>query len=457
MNPGRIILYRIHSVRNTEGEELVLGRSSQVSIVDAQDREIQRENIPSGAHLMVKDGQEVSKGDVLATWDPYNEPFICEEGGQIRFTDIIDGKTVQEKVDNVTSQTTLTIMEFRSTNYRPAISIVDPATGEILKRRNGTSDAIFNLPVGAIVMVKDGDMVNSGDIIARRPRETSKTKDITGGLPRVAELFEVRKPKDMAVVSEIAGTVSYGGESKGKRRLIVTPEIGEPKEYLVPRGKHITASDGDYVDAGDPLTEGSPELHDILRTKGEKYLASYLVNEIQEVYRNQGVAIDDKHFETIVRQMLRKVTVIDPGQTTLLEDEQIDKTEFAAVNEKAIAEGRKPATAEPLVLGITQASLTTSSFISAASFQETTKVLTEAALRGKYDYLSGLKENVIVGRLIPAGTGLRKYIDSDILVPEQKERPDKFLEELEKDPILADVPMQQNREQHFTDEWPYQK
>ena len=457
VNPGRIILYRIHSVRNTEGEELVLGRSSQVSIVDAQDREIQRENIPSGAHLMVKDGQEVSKGDVLATWDPYNEPFICEEGGQIRFTDIIDGKTVQEKVDNVTSQTTLTIMEFRSTNYRPAISIVDPATGEILKRRNGTSDAIFNLPVGAIVMVKDGDMVNSGDIIARRPRETSKTKDITGGLPRVAELFEVRKPKDMAVVSEIAGTVSYGGESKGKRRLIVTPEIGEPKEYLVPRGKHITASDGDYVDAGDPLTEGSPELHDILRTKGEKYLASYLVNEIQEVYRNQGVAIDDKHFETIVRQMLRKVTVIDPGQTTLLEDEQIDKTEFAAVNEKAIAEGRKPATAEPLVLGITQASLTTSSFISAASFQETTKVLTEAALRGKYDYLSGLKENVIVGRLIPAGTGLRKYIDSDILVPEQKERPDKFLEELEKDPILADVPMQQNREQPFTDEWPYQK
>ena len=457
VNPGRIILYRIHSVRNTEGEELVLGRSSQVSIVDAQDREIQRENIPSGAHLMVKDGQEVSKGDVLATWDPYNEPFICEEGGQIRFTDIIDGKTVQEKVDNVTSQTTLTIMEFRSTNYRPAISIVDPATGEILKRRNGTSDAIFNLPVGAIVMVKDGDMVNSGDIIARRPRETSKTKDITGGLPRVAELFEVRKPKDMAVVSEIAGTVSYGGESKGKRRLIVTPEIGEPKEYLVPRGKHITASDGDYVDAGDPLTEGSPELHDILRTKGEKYLASYLVNEIQEVYRNQGVAIDDKHFETIVRQMLRKVTVIDPGQTTLLEDEQIDKIEFAAVNEKAIAEGRKPATAEPLVLGITQASLTTSSFISAASFQETTKVLTEAALRGKYDYLSGLKENVIVGRLIPAGTGLRKYIDSDILVPEQKERPDKFLEELEKDPILADVPMQQNREQPFTDEWPYQK
>ena len=457
VNPGRIILYRIHSVRNTEGEELVLGRSSQVSIVDAQDREIQRENIPSGAHLMVKDGQEVSKGDVLATWDPYNEPFICEEGGQIRFTDIIDGKTVQEKVDNVTSQTTLTIMEFRSTNYRPAISIVDPATGEILKRRNGTSDAIFNLPVGAIVMVKDGDMVNSGDIIARRPRETSKTKDITGGLPRVAELFEVRKPKDMAVVSEIAGTVSYGGESKGKRRLIVTPEIGKPKEYLVPRGKHITASDGDYVDAGDPLTEGSPELHDILRTKGEKYLASYLVNEIQEVYRNQGVAIDDKHFETIVRQMLRKVTVIDPGQTTLLEDEQIDKTEFAAVNEKAIAEGRKPATAEPLVLGITQASLTTSSFISAASFQETTKVLTEAALRGKYDYLSGLKENVIVGRLIPAGTGLRKYIDSDILVPEQKERPDKFLEELEKDPILADVPMQQNREQPFTDEWPYQK
>ena len=260
-----------------------------------------------------------------------------------------------------------------------------------------------------------------------------------GGLPRVAELFEVRKPKDMAVVSEIAGTVTYAGESKGKRKLVVTPEIGEAKEYLVPKGKHITAADGDFVEAGDPLTEGYPELHDILRTRGEKYLARYLVDEIQEVYRFQGVGIDDKHIEVIVRQMLKKVTILDSGGTSFLVGEQVDKSEFKAENQRTIAEGRVPATAEPLVLGITQASLTTSSFISAASFQETTKVLTEASLKGKMDYLRGLKENVIVGRLIPAGTGYREYVNGDIEVPDQKERPDKFLEELEENPVLVDL------------------
>ena len=288
-------------------------------------------------------------------------------------------------------------------------------------------------------MVKDGEAIQAGDIIARKPRETSKTKDIVGGLPRVAELFEVRKPKDMAVVSEISGTVSYAGESKGKRKLVVTPEIGDSKEYLVPKGKHITVADGDFVEAGDPLTEGSPELHDILRTRGEKYLARYLVDEIQEVYRFQGVGIDDKHIEVIVRQMLKKVTVLDSGGTSFLVGEQVDKAEFKAENHKAIAEGRQPATAEPLVLGITQASLTTSSFISAASFQETTKVLTEASLKGKMDYLRGLKENVIVGRLIPAGTGYREYVHGDITVPDQKERPDKFLEDLEENPVLVDL------------------
>ena len=288
-------------------------------------------------------------------------------------------------------------------------------------------------------MVKNGEAIQAGDIIARKPRETSKTKDIVGGLPRVAELFEVRKPKDMAVVSEISGTVAYAGESKGKRKLIVTPEIGEAKEYLVPKGKHITATDGDFVEAGDPLTEGYPELHDILRTRGEKYLARYLVDEIQEVYRFQGVGIDDKHIEVIVRQMLKKVTILDSGGTSFLVGEQVDKAEFKLENQKVMAEGRQPATAEPLVLGITQASLTTSSFISAASFQETTKVLTEASLKGKMDYLRGLKENVIVGRLIPAGTGYREYVHGDIDVPNQKERPDKFLEDLEENPVLVDL------------------
>lgn len=288
-------------------------------------------------------------------------------------------------------------------------------------------------------MVRDKEEVVAGDVIARKPRETSKTKDIVGGLPRVAELFEVRKPKDIAVVSEIDGIVSFSGETKGKRKITVSPEAGEPKEYLIPKGKHITVSDGDFVEAGEMLTEGHPELHDILAIKGEKYLASYLVDEIQDVYRFQGVGIDDKHIEVIVRQMLKKVSIIDPGDTTFLVDEQVDKAEFKAENLRIIAEGGQPAQAQSLVLGITQASLTTSSFISAASFQETTKVLTEAALRGKVDNLRGLKENVIVGRLIPAGTGYREYVYSDIMVPEQKEKPDKFLEDLEEDPLLVDI------------------
>ena len=437
-NAGRVILNRVRAVTNRDGAQLVLGKSGQLTIVDPQGREREKYILPNGARLLVHDGQEVTKGVVLAEWDPFNEPFVSEEDGVIRFTDIIDGKTVQEKVDDVTRQASLTIMEYRTTNFRPSISICDD-NGNVKKRVHGAAAAIYSLPVGSIIMVKDGESIQAGDIIARKPRETSKTKDIVGGLPRVAELFEVRKPKDMAVVSEIAGTVTYAGESKGKRKLVVTPEIGEAKEYLVPKGKHITAADGDFVEAGDPLTEGYPELHDILRTRGEKYLARYLVDEIQEVYRFQGVGIDDKHIEVIVRQMLKKVTILDSGGTSFLVGEQVDKSEFKAENQKTIAEGRAPATAEPLVLGITQASLTTSSFISAASFQETTKVLTEASLKGKMDYLRGLKENVIVGRLIPAGTGYREYVNGDIDVPDQKERPDKFLEELEENPVLVDL------------------
>ena len=437
-NPGRVILNRVKAVTNREGMQLVLGKSGQLTIVDAQGREREKYILPNGARLNVHDGQEITKGTVLAEWDPFNEPFVCEEDGYVRFNDIVDGKTVQEKVDDVTRQASLTIMEYRTTNFRPSISICDDQN--VVKMRPGSSiSATYSLPVGSIIMVKNGEAIQAGDIIARKPRETSKTKDIVGGLPRVAELFEVRKPKDMAVVSEISGTVAYAGESKGKRKLIVTPEIGEAKEYLVPKGKHITATDGDFVEAGDPLTEGYPELHDILRTRGEKYLARYLVDEIQEVYRFQGVGIDDKHIEVIVRQMLKKVTILDSGGTSFLVGEQVDKAEFKLENQKVMAEGRQPATAEPLVLGITQASLTTSSFISAASFQETTKVLTEASLKGKMDYLRGLKENVIVGRLIPAGTGYREYVHGDIDVPNQKERPDKFLEDLEENPVLVDL------------------
>ncbi|MDR0239537.1 MAG: DNA-directed RNA polymerase subunit beta', partial [Deltaproteobacteria bacterium] len=438
MHPGRVILNRVKAVTNRDDAQLVLGKSGQLTIVDAQGREREKYTLPNGARLHVTDGQEVPKGAILAEWDPFNEPFVSEVNGIIHFSDIIEGKTVQEKVDEATRQATQTIMEYRTTNFRPSISVCDE-NGNVKQRIHSVMSAMYSLPVGAIIMVKDGTSIEAGDVIARKPRETSKTKDIVGGLPRVAELFEVRKPKDMAVVSEIAGLVHYEGESKGKRKLVVRPDVGDPKEYLVPKGKHITVTDGDFVEAGDLLTEGYPELHDILRTRGEKYLARYLVDEIQEVYRFQGVGIDDKHIEVIVRQMLKKVTVLEPGSTSFLVGEQADKNEFKTENQKILQAGGTPATAEPLVLGITQASLTTSSFISAASFQETTKVLTEAALKGKLDYLRGLKENVIVGRLIPAGTGYREYVNGEILVPDQKEKSGKFLEELEESPVLVEL------------------
>ncbi|MDL2209350.1 DNA-directed RNA polymerase subunit beta' [Desulfovibrio sp. OttesenSCG-928-O18] len=435
---GRVILSRVKAIKNRDGQLMILGKSGQISIVDEQGREREKYILPNGSRLTVQEGDEVKKGALLAEWDPFNEPFVSEVDGIAKFTDIIEGKTYQEKVDEATRLSSQSIIEYRTTNFRPSVSIAD-ADGTV-KMRPGTSiAATYPLPVGALIMVRDGNEIKAGDIIARKPRETSKTKDIVGGLPRVAELFEVRKPKDMAVVSEIDGTVAFAGESKGKRKIVITPEIGDAKEYLVPKGKHITVTDGDFVEAGELLTEGHPELHDILRTKGEKFLAHYLVEEIQDVYRFQGVAIDDKHIEVIVRQMLKKVTVLDSGGTSFLVGEQVDKQDFKVENQRAIAEGRTPATAEPLVLGITQASLTTSSFISAASFQETTKVLTEASLKGKSDPLRGLKENVIVGRLIPAGTGYREYVSADIIVPEQKERPDKFLEELEDDPLLVNL------------------
>ena len=435
---GRVVLSRVKSVTNRDGQAMVLGRSGQVSVVDEQGREREKYILPNGSKLVVVEGQTLKKGDLVAEWDPFNEPFVAEVDGLIKFTDLIEGKTYQEKVDETTHISTQSIIEYRTTNFRPSISVCDNA-GQVKNRPGATIPAAYSLPVGALIMVRDGAEIQSGDILARKPRESSKTKDIVGGLPRVAELFEVRKPKNLAVVSEIDGIVSFAGESKGKRKIVVTPEAGEAKEYLIPKGKHITVTDGDFVEAGEIITEGHPELDDILKTKGEKVLASYLVDEIQDVYRFQGVGIDDKHIEVIVRQMLRKVSVTDPGGTSFLVGEQVDKLEFRMENDKTMSEGRDPATAEPMVLGITQASLTTSSFISAASFQETTKVLTEASLKGKSDALRGLKENVIVGRLIPAGTGYREYVHSDIIVPEQKERPDKFLEELEQNPLLVDI------------------
>lgn len=427
--PGQITLSGVRTVKNKEGQLMVMGRNGQIGIVDNQGRERERYTLPAGARLYVQAGDTVEKQTILAEWDPFQEPFVTDVSGIVRFTDIVEGKTYQERVDETTNRATKTIIEYRSTNYRPSLSLCDE-DGNVLTHSGTSTEATYNLPVGAILMIKDGDEVHAGDVLARKPRESAKIKDIVGGLPRVAELFEVRKPKDLAVISEIEGTVSYGPDVKGKRKIIVTPEAGDPKEYLVPKGKHITVQEGDFVEAGEFLTEGAPELHDLLKIKGEKYLAKYLVDEVQDVYRFQGVHINDKHIEIIVRQMLKKVSVTDAGDTGFLLGEQVDKLAFMEGNTKAIRQGQKPATAQPLVLGITQASLSTDSFISAASFQETTKVLTDAAMQSKTDFLQGLKENVIVGRVIPAGTGFRPYMNLDIQVPEQPEKPESFLDEL---------------------------
>ena len=429
---GKITLSGVRTVKNREGILMVLSRNGQVGIVDEQGKEREKYTLPVGAKLYVNMEDEIDKGKIIAEWDPFQEPFIVDVDGVVKYSDIVEGITYDEKVDEITNKATKTIVEYRSTNFRPSVSICDDK-GVVKKRPNSDTEAIYHLPVGAILMVEEGQEVKAGDVIARKPRETAKIKDIVGGLPRVAELFEVRKPKEMAIISEIDGIVSFGPDIKGKRRIIVTPETGDPKEYLVPKGRHILVQEGDYVKAGDFLTEGSPELHDLLKIKGEKFLAKYLVDEIQEVYKYQGVNINDKHIEIIVRQMLKKVNIVDPGDTNFLIGEHVEKYRFLEENTKAVQQGLKPAVAEPLVLGITQASLSTDSFISAASFQETTKVLTEAALQSKVDYLRGLKENVIVGRLIPAGTGFRSYLDIEIDVPEQPEKPELFLDELKKE------------------------
>jgi DNA-directed RNA polymerase subunit beta' len=315
---------------------------------------------------------------------------------------------VQEQVDEVTGLSRKVITEFADADLRPRISIKDK-DGKTAKVAATGSTARYLLSVGVNIGVNEGDRVEAGDIIAKIPRETTKTKDITGGLPRVAELFEARKPKEFAVISEIDGIVSFGKDVKGRRRVIVTPEVGDKKEYLIPKGKHITVQEGDRVTAGEPLMDGASNPHDLLMIKGEKELARYLVDEVQEVYRLQGVKINDKHIEVIVRQMLRRVRVVDPGDTNFLADEQVEKGRFQEENDRVMEKGGRPAVGEPILLGITKASLSTQSFISAASFQETTRVLTEAALAGKIDYLRGIKENVIMGRLIPAGSGLPLY------------------------------------------------
>ncbi len=407
-NEGRVRLVDLKTVLNRDGELVVMNRNGSIAITDDKGRERERSKVTYGAKLRVEDGQNVHREMLLAEWDPYTIPIITEVGGRVKFGDVIEGLTMIEQVDEVTGLSRKVIVEYRDKDaeIRPRVSIKDP-NGRTIKISD--SEARYLLPVGANIMVKEGEQIHAGDVIAKIPRETTKTKDITGGLPRVAELFEARKPKEFAIISEIDGQVSFGKDTKGKRKVIVTPEVGEAKEYLIPKGKHISVHSGDWVQAGEPLMEGSTNPHDLLGIKGEKELAKYLVDEVQEVYRLQGVKINDKHIEVIVRQMLRRVRVKEVGDTDFLVGEQIERSVFEDMNMRVLASGGKPAVGEPLLLGITKASLSTDSFISAASFQETTKVLTEASISGKVDYLRGLKENVIMGRLIPAGTGLDRY------------------------------------------------
>ncbi len=406
-------------VVDRQGELVNLSRQAELVLVSEKGIERERYPLTYGAHIKVKEGQEVAAGRVLAEWDPFTNAMLTEVGGRIKFGDIVDNSTVQERVDPVTGKASRLIIESRDPELRPRISVKDE-TGATARIPGSPAYARYFMPVGAILMVNEGDEVFPGDVIAKIPRETTKTKDITGGLPRVAELFEVRKPKETAIISEISGVVSFGRHIKGKRKIIVTPEVGKPKEYLIPKGKHVAVQEGDFVRAGEPLMDGSANPHDILNISGLKELARYLVDEVQEVYRLQGVKINDKHIEVIVRQMLRRIKVVEAGDTDFLMGEQVEKWVFEEKNDRAVAAGKRPATGEPLLLGITKASLTTESWISAASFQETTKVLADAAVQGKVDHLRGLKENVIMGRLIPAGTGLDVYRAMDIRMSDEE-------------------------------------
>ncbi len=421
---GVVRLRNAQVSKRRDGKLVVMNRHGELVVMDETGREREHHRLVYGAELRVSEGDRVKAGQLLAEWDPFAMPILTEVAGIVKYGDIIEGVTVNDKLDEVTGLSRKVVIESRAGDLRPRISIKDATTGST-RKLPGVSEleARYLLPVGANLVAVEGDMIEAGEVIAKIPRETTKTQDITGGLPRVAELFEARKPKDHAIISEIDGEVSMGKDTKGKRKVVITPfgpdgmpQIDQVREYLVPKGKHIQVQPGDRVRAGDPLQDGPANPHDILRVKGEKELAAWLVNEIQQVYRLQGVGINDKHIEVIVRQMLRRVRIRDVGDTNFLIDEHVEKTVFERENLKVLERGGRPGIAEPLLLGITKASLSTESFISASSFQETTKVLTEAAICGKTDDLRGLKENVIMGRLIPAGTGLGAYKKLHVVV-----------------------------------------
>jgi DNA-directed RNA polymerase subunit beta' len=398
-------------VTNPKNEKVVIARSGEVIITDDNGRERERHKVPYGATLIGDDGKHIKAGAILATWDPHTRPIVTEYAGIVKFEHVEEGTTVAKQIDDVTGLSTLVVIDSKrgsksqSKGLRPQVKLIDEAGQEV--KIHGTDHAVaITFQVGSIITVKDGQTVSVGDILARIPQESAKTRDITGGLPRVAELFEARSPKDAGMLAEVTGTVSFGKDTKGKQRLVITEPDGTAHEYLITKDKHVMAHDGQVVNKGEVIVDGPVDPHDILRLKGVEELARYIIDEVQDVYRLQGVKINDKHIEVIVRQMLRRVVITDPGDTHFIREEQVERAEVLDENDKMIAEGKRPAEYQYTLLGITKASLSTDSFISAASFQETTRVLTEAAIMGKRDELRGLKENVIVGRLIPAGTGL---------------------------------------------------
>ncbi|MFZ9653557.1 MAG: DNA-directed RNA polymerase subunit beta', partial [Steroidobacteraceae bacterium] len=384
----------------------------EIGVVDEFGRERERYKIPYGAQINVREGVLVAAGQSVATWDPHTHPVVSEVAGFLKFQDFVDGLTVTTQVDEVTGLSSIVVQDSSKQRggkeLRPTIKLLN-AKGKEVPFANTEIPAIYTLPAGALVSLEDGAKVSVGDVIARIPQESSKTRDITGGLPRVADLFEARKPKDQAILAEKSGTVSFGKETKGKRRLVITDEKSEKYEELIPKWRQLNVFEGEQVARGEVIADGEPNPHDILRLQGVEALANYLVREIQDVYRLQGVKINDKHIEVIIRQMLRKAEVVSIGETPLLKGEQLDRSRALDINDRMTRDGKELASLTPVLLGITKASLATESFISAASFQETTRVLTEAAVRGLKDDLRGLKENVIVGRLIPAGTGFAAH------------------------------------------------
>ncbi|HNQ03378.1 MAG TPA: DNA-directed RNA polymerase subunit beta' [Thiobacillaceae bacterium] len=401
----------IRYITNVKDEQVVISRNGEVTIVDDHQRERERHKVAYGAILVVKDGDMVKAGTGLATWDPHTRPIITEYAGRVKFENVEEGVTVAKQIDDVTGLSTLIVIDGKrrgasqAKGVRPQVRLIGPDGQDV--KAVGTEHAVsITFQVGSLITVKDGQEVSAGDVLARVPQETTKTRDIVGGLPRVAELFEARSPKDAGVLAELTGTISFGKDTKGKQRLVITDLDGAPHEYLIPKDKHVTVHDGQVVQKGEMIVDGSQDPHDILRLQGIDALARYIIDEVQDVYRLQGVKINDKHIEVVVRQMLRRVNVVDPGDTGFIPGEQVERSELLQANDQMLAEGRQPATHDNILLGITKASLSTDSFISAASFQETTRVLTEAAIMAKRDDLRGLKENVIVGRLIPAGTGL---------------------------------------------------